>query len=110
MRRSLYLVVFVILSGAAGVFYYAHTQVSMAIVATRDLTVGTRIEDADVRMRPVNPSSINDSILTSANQAIGQIVAFPLLEGEFIDARHINPTRNAAMLGSGLQVPAGYRI
>ncbi|HXN78804.1 MAG TPA: Flp pilus assembly protein CpaB [Candidatus Dormibacteraeota bacterium] len=110
MRRSLYLAVFVILSGIAGVFYYSHTRQGTALVANRDLTVGTRIQDSDIALRQVNPGSVGPNVLRSADQAIGQIVSFPILDGQFVDAREVAPTKNATLLGSGLDIPPGYRI
>jgi Flp pilus assembly protein CpaB len=110
MRRSLYLTVFVVLSVIAGLFYYSHTRQAPALVANHDLTVGTRIQDSDVALRLVNPGSVGGNVLRSTDQAIGQIVSFPILEGQFVDAREVAPTKNATLLGSGLDIPPGYRI
>ena len=110
MRRSVYLVVFVLLSGIAGLFYYSQTRQATAVVAARDLTVGTRIQDSDVSLRQVNPASLTHEVLNTLDQAVGQVVAVPILEGQFLDARQVAPAKNAAMLGSGLDMPAGYRI
>ncbi|HEV2014368.1 MAG TPA: RcpC/CpaB family pilus assembly protein [Candidatus Dormibacteraeota bacterium] len=110
MRRSIYLVVFIVLSGVAGLFYYSHTRQATALVASHDLAVGTRIQDSDVAVRQVNPASVGGTVLRSPDQAIGQIVSFPVLEGQFLDAREVAATRNARLLGSGLDVPSGYRI
>lgn len=110
MRRSIYLAVFIILSSVAGWFYYSHTRQSTALVATRDLTVGTQIQDSDVSVRQVNPTSVSSTVLKTPEQAIGQVVTFPVLMGQFLDARQVAPTKNVALLGSGLDIPAGYRI
>lgn len=110
MRRIVYLSVFMVLSGIAGLLYYSHTQQSTAVVATRDLAVGTRIQDADLAIRRVNPASVSSQVLTTVDAAVGQVVAFPILAGQLLDARQIAPSKNAALLGSGLQVPQGYRI
>jgi Flp pilus assembly protein CpaB len=110
MRRIIYLSVFIGLSAIAGLLYYSHTQESTALVATRDLPVGTRIQDVDLSTRRVNPASVGPQVLKSTADAIGQVVAFPILEGQLVDARQIAPSKNAALLGAGLQVPAGYRI
>jgi pilus assembly protein CpaB len=110
MRRSVYLAVFVVLSGIAGLFYYSHTRQATALVASHDLTVGTRIQDSDVAVRQVNPGSVGGNVLRSADQAIGQTVSFPILEGQFVDAREVAATKNASLLGSGLDIPPGYRI
>jgi len=110
MRRSLYLVIFVLLSGIAGLFYYSETRQATAVIAARDLTVGTRIQDSDVSLKQVNPASVNHGVLKTLDQAVGQVVSVPILEGQFVDTRQVAPARNAAMLGSGLEMPAGYRI
>src|SRR5690242_7756950 len=110
MRRIVYLSMFIVLSGVAGLLYYAHTEQSTAVVATRDLPVGTRIQEADLTTRRINPASVGPQVVTTASAAIGQVVAFPILEGQLLDSRQIAPSKNAALLASGLQVPAGYRI
>jgi Flp pilus assembly protein CpaB len=110
MRRSIYLSIFVVLSTIAGWLYYSHTRQSAALVATHDLLVGTTIKDGDVTVRTVNPTSIAGQLLSSPDQAIGQVVSSPILEGSFVDARQIAPTKNAALLVSGLSVPTGERI
>src|SRR5205823_13788747 len=110
MRRSAYLVIFVLLSGIAGLFYYLQTRQATAVVAARDLTVGTRIQVSDISLRQVNPASLSHEVLKTLDQVVGQVVAVPILEGQFLDARQVAPARNAAMLGSGLDMPSGYRI
>lgn len=110
MRRTIYLLIFVMLSAVAGLFYYNHTRETTALVATRDLIVGSTIQDADVGIRQVNPASVGNQVLHSAEQAIGQVVAYPILAGDFIDARQIAPTKNARLVAGGIQLPPGYRI
>jgi pilus assembly protein CpaB len=110
MRRRIYVGVFMLLSTVAGLFYYSHTRQSTALVATRDLSVGTRIQDSDVAVRQVNPASVPIGVLKAADQAVGQVVSSPVLDGQFLDGRQVAPSRNADLLGSGLDVPAGYRI
>lgn len=110
MRRTIYVSVFVVLSTIAGVLYYDHTRLATVVVATHDLRVGTRVQDSDVGLRSVNPSSLDGQVLRSTDQAIGQLVSSPILQDQFVDARQLAPVKNAAMLVSGLQLPAGYRI
>jgi Flp pilus assembly protein CpaB len=110
MRRSIYLGAFIVLSTIAGLFYYSHTRQSTALVATRDLSVGTRIQDSDLAVRQVNPASVPQGVLKALDQAVGQVVSSPVLAGQFLDGRQVAPSRNADLLGSGLDVPAGYRI
>jgi Flp pilus assembly protein CpaB len=110
MRRTIYLGVFIVLSTIAGLLYYSDTRQSTALVATRDLSVGTRIQDADITARRINPASVPVSVLKATDQAVGQVVSSPILEGQFLDVRQVVASKNANLLGSGLDVPAGYRI
>ena len=110
MRRTIYLSIFAVLSAAAGLFYYNHTRETTALVATRDLIVGSTIQDGDVSVRQVNPATVGNQVLHSVDQAIGQVVAFPILAGDFIDARQVAPTKNARLVAGGIQLPPGYRI
>ena len=98
MRRGIYLGVFVLLSSIAGLFYYSHTRQSTALVATHDLSVGTRIQDSDVAVRQVNPGSIAPGVLRATDQAIGKVVSSPVLEGQFVDGRQVAPSRNASQI------------
>ena len=83
MRRTIYLGVFILLSTIAGLLYYTDTRQSTALVATRDLSVGTRIQDADVTVRRINPASVPAAFLKASDQAVGQVVSSPILEGQF---------------------------
>jgi Flp pilus assembly protein CpaB len=110
MTRTLCLTAFVVLSAVAGFFYYANTEQAPALVATHDLKVGAQIQDSDVAVRRVNPSSVEGDVFRSTEQAIGQYIAFPVLKGQFLDPRQLMASKNGELLGSGLQVPAGSRI
>src|SRR5437879_9955964 len=110
MRRTIFAGVFVVLSSIAGLLYYADTRQATALVATRDLSVGTHIQDADLAFRRINPASVPAGVLKASDQAVGQVVSSPILEGQFLDARQVAPSRNASLLGAGLDVPPGYRI
>lgn len=110
MRRTIYLSLFVVLSIIAGVLYYDHTRLATVVVAIHDLSVGTRIQQSDVGVRAVNPSSIGGDVLHSTDQAVGQLVSSPILQDQFVDARQLGPVKNVAILASGLQLPDGDRI
>src|SRR6202165_3361998 len=110
MRRTIYLGLFIVLSTIAGLLYYTDTRQSTALVATRDLSVGTRIQDSAITVRRINSASVPPGVLKASDQAIGQVVSSPVLEGQFLDARQVAPSRNASLLGAGLDVPTGYRI
>lgn len=110
MRRTVYLSAFVVLSVIAGVFYYSETRQATAVVAVHDLTVGSRIQDGDVAIRSVNPASIGSELLRTTDQAVGQVVAYPILQGQLLQARQVAPARNAVLLTAGLPLPAGDRV
>jgi Flp pilus assembly protein CpaB len=110
MTRTVCLAVFLIFSAMAGFFYYANTRQAVALVATQDLKVGVQVQDADVSIRKVNPSSVGTDALRAPEQVVGQFVALPILKGQFIDARQLTPGRNSDLIGSGLNVPPGSRI
>ncbi|MDQ6883667.1 MAG: RcpC/CpaB family pilus assembly protein [Candidatus Dormibacteraeota bacterium] len=110
MTRTLCLVMFVVLSGIAGFFYYDNNRQVTVLVATQDLKVGSRVQEGDLTQRQVNPSSVGDQVMRASDQVVGQFVAYPILKGQFVDARQITSSRNANLVGSGLPVPAGFRI
>lgn len=110
MLRFLYLSAFVILSAIAGVFYYSQTRLVPVAVAANTLKVGAQVEESDVTIRRVNPASVPTGILTRTDQAVGRFVSFPVLQGQFIDARQLASTHNAELLQGGLNVPKGFRI
>lgn len=110
MTRAVCLVLFAVLSAIAGFFYYANTRQSSVLVATHDLKIGTQLQDSDVTTRSVNPTSVDPGVLRTSDQVVGQFVDFPVLKGQFIDARQVTPSRNADLLGAGLNVPAGFRV
>ncbi len=110
MLRTIYLTGFVILSAIAGFFYYSQTRLVPAVVATTDLKIGAQVEDADVSIRRVSAAALPAGTLTRTEQAVGRMVSFPVLRGQFLDVRQLAATRNAELLQSGLSVPAGFRI
>ncbi len=110
MTRTLCLVMFVVLSGIAGFFYYDNNRQVTVLVAAQDLKVGSRVQDGDLTQRQVNPSSVGDDVLRASDQIVGQFVAYPVLKGQVVGARQFTSSRNADLLGPGLPVPAGFRI
>src|ERR1700726_183691 len=66
MRRTIYLGLFILLSTTAGLLYYSHTRQSTALIATRDLSVGTRIQDSDIAIRRINPGSVPPGVLKAS--------------------------------------------
>jgi len=110
MLRTVYLTAFVILSAAAGLFYYSQTRLVPAVVATTDLKVGAQIQDSDVAIRRVSPGSVPTGTYGDLGLAIGRFVSFPILRDQYIGARAVATSRSADLLAGGLDIPKGYRI
>ncbi len=110
MLRGIYVAVFVALSSAAGLFYYAQTRQATAIMAAQDLSVGHQIQDVDLVAREVNPASLPTGVVQATQDLVGQFVAVPVLKGQFVQMRQVVPSRSGRLLTGGLDVPAGSRI
>ena len=110
MLRAIYVLVFVTLSSASGLFYYSQTRQATAVVAAQDLAIGHQIQDGDLTTRQVNPASLPTGIVQVSQDLIGQFVAVPVLKGQFIQLRQVVPSRSGRLLTGGLEVPAGFRI
>jgi len=110
MTRTIYLTVFALLAAVAGILYYSQTRLAPIVVATTSLKVGTQIEESDVAIRRVAATALPAGALTRTDQAVGRFVSFPILQGQFLDARQVAPARTADLLQSGLNMPRGSRI
>ena len=63
------------------------------VVAVRDVSIGTLLEQADVAMASVPVELVPRDRLTNSEQAIGRIVKVPLVQGEMIlDHKLADPT------------------
>jgi pilus assembly protein CpaB len=77
------------------------------VVATRDLQVGAKIEDRDVRLASFPAENLPDGVFRSKTRVIGRGVVLPIAKGEFI-----LPTKVAGEnAGSGMPalIPPGMR-
>jgi Flp pilus assembly protein CpaB len=110
MLRAIYVVAFVTLSSAAGLFYYSQTRQATAVVAAQDLAIGHQIQDGDLATRQVNPASLPTGIVQVSQDLVGQFVGVPMLKGQFVQLRQVVPSRSGRLLTGGLDVPAGFRI
>lgn len=76
-----------------------------ALVARRDLTLGTTVTPDDVTTRPIHASQLPPGVLRGASAAVGRVVRVPVVRDGFVAARNLAPR------GRGLDgvLPAGTR-
>jgi len=77
-----------------------------AVVATRDLPVGTVLSAHDLTTRRVYRSQLPTAVLADAGKIVGRVVAVPLLRGAYVARRSVAPRRRSGIDGV---VPAGMR-
>ena len=77
-----------------------------AVVARRDLAVGTTLGATDVSVRAVHASQLPDHVIVGRGRALGRVVAAAVLRSEFVTARHLAPRRRTGLDGI---VPATMR-
>jgi pilus assembly protein CpaB len=109
MRRTLYLAAFTVLALAAATLALHAQQTVAVVVATRDLTAGSRVAPGDVEERNVHSDGVPSGALSAAGAAVGAYVAWPLASGEPVLARMLRSARSGAAAAGGLPVPDGDR-
>jgi pilus assembly protein CpaB len=77
-----------------------------AVVARRDLAVGTVLSAADVATKPVRRSQLPRVVVTDRDRILGRVVAVTVVEGAFVAARNVAPRRRTGLDGV---VPRGMR-
>jgi Flp pilus assembly protein CpaB len=77
-----------------------------AVVATRDLPLGTTIAVSGVGERPVHRSQHPRGTLEGRARATDRVVAVPVVRGGYVTAANLTPVRRTGLDGS---VPAGMR-
>jgi pilus assembly protein CpaB len=77
-----------------------------AIVATRDLAVGDTVERSDFAVRHIHQSQLPHGVVRDAADALGRVVAVPVLRGGYVADRNLAPRRRAGLDGI---VPEGMR-
>lgn len=76
------------------------------LVAARDLPLGTTLAAADLRTRPHFEKRLPPSTLRSRADAVGRVVATPVLAGSIVTQRHLAPRNRGGLTGA---VPPGMR-
>ncbi len=109
MLRGIFLGISLALALIAGALYYGYTREVGVVVAAQDLKVGTRVTDDQVQVRRVHPNSLPEGAVRTAASAVGRYITFPVLAGQYVPARAL-ADRPASGIGSGVDVPPGFRI
>ena len=76
------------------------------LVARRDLALGTTLGANDLRVISRYATAVPDNAVSSLDDAVGKIVAVPVVEGSVLQATHLTTTERD---GLGGLVPVGYR-
>jgi Flp pilus assembly protein CpaB len=77
-----------------------------ALVATRDLPVGSVVQRRDLAVRDVHRSQLPHGVLTDRDRARSRVVAVSVLRGAFLAARNLAPRGRTGLDGV---VPEGMR-
>ena len=77
-----------------------------ALVARRDLPMGTTIRARYVRTRAVHSSQLPPGVLIDRDRAVGRVVVVPVLHDGFVADRNLAPRKRSGLDGA---VPRGIR-
>jgi Flp pilus assembly protein CpaB len=77
-----------------------------AVVARRDLTLGSTITSGDITTRLVHASQLPTGVVTDSSLALGRVVRVPVVRDAFVAARNLAPHDRT---GLGGVLPVGTR-
>lgn len=77
-----------------------------ALVATRDLALGSVVADDDLRARTVHRSQVPPGVLRRTTDAVGRVVTVPVVRGGFVATANLAPRRREGLDGA---LPTGTR-
>ena len=77
-----------------------------AVVATRDLVLGTTLSAGDVSTRQVHAAQLPPGVLRDADAVVGRVIALSVIAGGFVTARNLVPPGRSGLDGL---LPAGMR-
>lgn len=109
MKRLIYLGVFALLAIVAMVLTLRAQHTVALIVPTHDIRVGSQLQRSDLEVRQFHGDSVPSGALSSADQANGRYVDWPLTQGEPVLGRSLRTRRSGGSLSAGYDLPAGYR-
>jgi Flp pilus assembly protein CpaB len=109
MKRRAYLIAAVTLAIiAAGLTLRAQHTVTV-VVATHNVSAGAQLSSSDVQVQSVHQDSVPAGALSTADQAAGKYVSWPLTSGEPILAGALSGQRSGSNVVAGYNIPNGYR-
>lgn len=77
------------------------------VVASQDITAGTKIADSMVEMKAIPQTAVVPDAFTGAGQAVGQVARYPIASGEQVGpSRLIAPAKGQNV---SFQIPSGLR-
>lgn len=107
-HRTVYVVIFAIASlVAAGAYYLAQPR-SEVVRARTDIPVFALVAADMVELVRVSPGDRPPDAATSTAEVVGQYAAMPILAGQYVDRRALEPTPGAQSFGFGAPLPAGH--
>ena len=109
MRRTVYLVLFLVLAVLAGLLTLRAQRTVAVLVATRDVRAGEQLGAGDVALQRMHDDSVPAGALSTADVAVGEYVAWPLTAGEPVLARMMRHERSGIALTADVSVPGGFR-
>ncbi len=109
MRRTVYLVLFLVLALLAGLLTLRAQRTVAVLVATRDVRAGEQLAASDLEVRRVHEDSVPSGALSTPDDALGDYVAWPLTAGEPVLGRMLRHQRSGIELTAAVSVPDGYR-
>lgn len=109
MRRTIYLLLFLLLASLAGLLTLRAQHTVAVLVATRDVRAGEQLAAADVAVQREHEDSVPGGTLITPDDAVGEYVAWPLTAGEPVLARMLRHQRSGIQLTADVSVPDGFR-
>jgi len=109
MRRTIYLVLFLLLAALAGVLTLRAQRTVAVLVAAHDVRAGAQIAAQDVEVQRMHEDSVPAGALVTPDDAVGHYVAWPLTAGEPVLGRLVRHQRSGITLVADVTVPDGYR-
>jgi Flp pilus assembly protein CpaB len=109
MRRTIYLLAFLLLALAAGLLTLRAQRTAAVLVATHDVRAGQQVTAQDVEVRRLHADGVPTGALSVADDAVGSYVAWPLTAGEPVLSRMVRHERSGITLTAAVTVPDGYR-
>ncbi len=81
-------------------------RVHTVVVARHDLSVGSRLIDADLTVSKLRGEAPDTNTLRTTATVVGRVVRVPMLRGAMVTTRHLSASRRS---GLGDVVPPGQR-